>query len=143
MGARLWELLGAPDAPYELPLDLEAGTLYEAAPPWPDLRVTAARVVHVRRIVWHEVDVVAERAEDGEREPVRIARLVAELEGDRIVELDRQAVPIAALEAPEIDPGRCAACGGRIPRGDALIREGAAYHGRCWTDDAPPAEEAP
>lgn len=140
-GANLWELLGAPDAPYELPLELEAGARFEAAPPWPDLRVVGARLTHVRRIVWQEVDVVAERSEDDQRETVRIGRLVAELEGDRLVELDRQALPLAALEEEPIDPGRCAACGGRIPRGDALIRAGAAYHHRCWTDD--PDTEGP
>ena len=143
MGQPLHELLGLPDAPYDLTLGLEVGSTFEGAPPWPDLRVTAVREVHVRRIVWHEIDVVAERPEDGEREPMRIARLVAELEGDREVELDRQALPLAALEAPQIDPSRCAACGGKIPRGDALIRAGAAYHERCWTDDDPPAEGEP
>jgi hypothetical protein len=138
----LWELLGEADAPYDFPLDLEAGARYEGGPPWPDLTVSAARLVHVRRIVWHEIDVVAERAEDDQRENVRIGRLVAELEGDRFVELDRQALPLDALEEPEIDPSKCAACGGKIPRGDALIREGAAYHYRCWDDgpDDPPVE---
>jgi hypothetical protein len=138
----LWELLGEVEAPYEFPLDLEAGTRYEGGPPWPDLLVTASRIAHVRRIVWHEIDVVADRAEDGKRENVRIGRLVAELEGDRFVELERQALPMEALEAAEIDPGRCAACGGKIPRGDAKIRDGAAYHDRCWDDgpDMPPTE---
>jgi hypothetical protein len=134
VGQPLHELLGLPDAPYDLTLGLEAGTAFEGGPPWPDLRVLAVREVHVRRLVWHEIDVIAERAEDNQREPVRIARLVAELEGDREVELDRQAIPIAALEEPAIDVGRCAACNGKIPRGDALIREGAAYHERCWSD---------
>ena len=127
------ELMGR-DSPYEFSIGLSPGTRYEAPPPYPDLKIKSSKVMQVRRILYQEIEVEAERIEDNELENIKVFRLVAELEDDREVLLEQFALPSNLIEDSKVDITTCEGCGGTIPPGEHEIYEGKAYHKRCIED---------
>jgi hypothetical protein len=129
---RWLEAVAAPAAPYEWFLGLAPGACLPAAPPWPDLEVLTCEEVHVRRLVWQTARVRASAADEGaEACELTVGRLVAELEDDNEVEVQRFVVPADVAVAPAVDTAVCAACGGGIIAGEAVVSDVAAYHRHC------------
>lgn len=128
----LLELLGNKEGPFEFALGISSGTRFEGVAPYPDLEVVNSTEVHVRRMVWQVLDVSARLPERIDAEPLRICRLVAELEGGGEVEFERQILPLDEMKIQEVNITKCAACLGNIPEGDAIISDNIAYHQRCF-----------
>lgn len=130
--AKWLRLLGAAEAPHEYALALQPGDCVPAAPPYPDLRVTAVDTAYVRRVVMQTITATATAADEGaEAVEVVVARLVAELEGGGEIEIQRLVGPAQAGAADEVDLTRCAACGRSIIAGEALVVGVRAYHPAC------------
>lgn len=121
---RLVEMLNDRDAPYEIDLKIERGDRLRGEGHFPDLLVTQARVVDVKRMLWHIVRVNTEDGDD-----YAIGRLIAQTEDGEEIELDRQAIPTNA-EAGARDRSICSACGMRILDEPVWIGE-LRYHSAC------------
>ena len=132
---KVWtDLLGSEDAPYDFELETEAGTRYEARPPWPNVEVVGVDNFRIEEFVQQVLRVKATMPEDGVEQDLIVNRIVARLQGGGEVEIKRMALPTESI-IEEVDISRCGACGDNIVPGDAVIldtEEGrAAFHQRC------------
>ncbi len=127
------KLFGAPDSPYEFPLDgVEPGSRYQVPPPYPNAKVDAVEILYPRRIVIQRIDLTATAEERDKKERIRVFRIVVEAESGEEIELQRFAAPIEELEKAAVDMTRCAGCENRIPHeSQAVVIDGKAYHTRC------------
>jgi len=126
------DLMGNSEAPYQLSLELEKGSKFKAKPPYPDVEVLHNESVHIREFKWQRLVTRVSTPETGKVEEIQVMRLVAIMEGDVEIEIQRIAMPADVEEDVPVDITTCAGCGGSIPFGQAEEYEGKAYHrGRC------------
>jgi len=134
MTSKLWtELVSSQEAPYEIPLNVEAGAIFQAAPPFPDIVVDQVHMADVESIHYQTLVITATMAESDREQRIVIGRLMAITAGGAEVELQRHALPLEAVESG-VDVAKCAACGGNIPHGEALVLDSGAYHQRCLSE---------
>lgn len=135
MSARLWhDLVSSQEAPYEIPLGVEEGATFQAAPPFPDLAVDQVHIAEVDKLYYQTLLTTATSENSDREQRIIIGRLMAVTTDGGEVEIQRHALPMEAIEKG-VDVTRCAACGGNIPHGEARILEDAAYHANCLTED--------
>ena len=134
-GSPYQRLLASPDAPYPLDTTVQQGQVLIGRAPDPDVTVLGSRVVHVRALKYHVLDLDVANEARTRVEHVRVGRLVAELEGDAgETEIERFLLP-SEEEEPPIDLSTCRACLMRIVEGEAVLVDGAAYHNHCIMQD--------
>ena len=123
------------DSPYIMKLGQEAGSQFQAKPPFPDANILECDEVYVRRMVLQRTVVRAfTPGENGARD-IEVVRLVAELEGGDELEIFRTADEMTdPVPSPaNADKARCAGCHGNIPHGDGIPHGDDVYHERCLT----------
>lgn len=114
------------DGVYPISLRTAPGACLEAAGV-PPVTVMHASAVRVRELHWQAL-----LCRCAEGQVAQVQRLVAVLESDEELELQRTVLPVDPTSALPVDPHRCAACGGNIP-GDhgVLAADGRSYHPGC------------
>jgi hypothetical protein len=111
--------------PYPFRLDTARGATL-ISPDLPPLAVVHAAAVRVREVHWQAL-----LCRTADQQTLQVQRLVAVLESNEEVELQRQVAPVDAATALPVDQNRCVACGGNVPQGTGIIFEGRTYHCAC------------
>jgi len=127
-------MLSDADAPHPFELGIKEGVCLLGNPPFPDVTVLESKLVHIRSLKYQILTLDATDENQNRNEVVRIGRLVAELEGDGEVEIQRFLLPMEDAEV-FVDETRCAACLMSIPEGEAKIVGCEAYHQHCYLED--------
>jgi hypothetical protein len=127
----LLDLLTAEDAPYELTIEIKAGDELPADPPWPKVKVMAAKPLTDARLMLQMLEVDAQRGDEpGQR--FAIGRLVAVTEDGVELEISREVMPVLETESGQTVENVCPACTARILTGHPVtMLEGRAYHRWC------------
>lgn len=110
---------------YPFRLDTARGATL-ISPDLPQLTVVHAAAVRVREVHWQAL-----LCRTADQQTLQVQRLVAVLESNEEVELQRLVSPVDANTALPVDPNRCAACGGAVPQDSGMVIDGRTYHHGC------------
>jgi len=124
------DLIGDRSGPYGFSVDDEPGTIYAGAAPFPDLSLVKSITTPITALVYQTSEVEASADFSERRGRYYVGRLVAILENGQEVEFGREAIAVDAVKGG-IDASFCDSCGRSIPKGEAVVIDGCAYHAEC------------